>query len=100
MIISAHNRFKDAYPRERVHGDLADRAQAQSEDCADMQLAGISAQLAKAGCADCTDCGAHIPDARRQALPSATRCAQCQGMAEAKKQNINRWVRAFNHHTF
>lgn len=85
MILSAHNRFKDADPRERVHGDLADRAAAQSEDCAGMQVAGISAQLAQAGCADCTDCGQAIASARREALPSATRCAKCQGMAEAKK---------------
>ena len=41
-----------------------------------------SAALSGAGADDCTHCGEPIPEARRAALPSATRCVSCQTRLE------------------
>ncbi|MFC0036327.1 TraR/DksA C4-type zinc finger protein [Cardiobacterium valvarum] len=39
------------------------------------------------GCAECEDCGGPIPDARRRAYPSATRCTECQARHERHAKN-------------
>ena len=41
-----------------------------------------SAALTRAGAQDCACCGEQIPAARREALPSATRCITCQTKLE------------------
>jgi len=38
----------------------------------------------RAGTADCRDCGEPIPYARRQSVPHATRCIDCQTSLEAR----------------
>lgn len=46
------------------------------------ELARVTSRLGGPGAAECVDCDALIPQARRRALPSARRCAPCQGRAE------------------
>jgi phage/conjugal plasmid C-4 type zinc finger TraR family protein len=41
-----------------------------------------SSHLARQGREFCVDCGERISDSRRAALPSARRCAVCQGLHE------------------
>lgn len=43
------------------------------------------AALKAKGCAECVECGEDIPAARRAALPSATRCIDCQEQHEKEK---------------
>lgn len=50
----------------------------------DASVASIRAQLRATGTAACTDCGDDIEPARRRALPSAHRCADCQKCHERK----------------
>ncbi len=45
-------------------------------------IAAARAHLAGTGSADCANCGEAIPEARREALPSATRCIACQTKLE------------------
>lgn len=43
--------------------------------------------------AECEECGAAIPAARREAVPGVRRCIECQGAAEAGQRHhsaINR----------
>lgn len=43
--------------------------------------------------AECEECGAPIPQARREAVPGVRRCIECQGAAEANQPHtrlINR----------
>ncbi len=45
------------------------------------RLAGVkraTSQLSKEGTAECISCGDKIEERRREAMPSATRCADCQ----------------------
>jgi phage/conjugal plasmid C-4 type zinc finger TraR family protein len=44
----------------------------------EMRIAATRARLSGEGAADCADCGEPIPAARREALPAATRCRDCQ----------------------
>lgn len=39
-----------------------------------------------AGSLECSDCGEEISAMRRQALPSATRCFDCQSRTEARRK--------------
>lgn len=50
----------------------------------DHGVSAIRAQLQGEGQDDCEECGCDIPHARRQAMPSAIRCAPCQEAVEAK----------------
>lgn len=62
-------------------GDKASAYQALAE------ISGVSAVRARLqgeGQDDCDECGCDIPQARRQAMPSAIRCAPCQEAVEAK----------------
>ena len=64
--------------------DEADRAQAINE----RELASILARRKPASMralathTDCVRCGDEIPEARRTALPNATRCVNCQTQHE------------------
>lgn len=44
----------------------------------------MKAKLALEGDEFCQDCGEEIPAARRAALPSATRCIDCQAKLERR----------------
>jgi phage/conjugal plasmid C-4 type zinc finger TraR family protein len=48
----------------------------------DKAIADIRAQLAEPGADDCEACGDKIPEKRRAAMPSARRCADCEGLRE------------------
>lgn len=50
----------------------------------DTAIAGIRASLDAPGTEDCRVCGEEIEEARRLALPSATRCVACQGKFERR----------------
>lgn len=64
--------------------DLLDRAQQIEEQHRAAALARHHARPVGTGTADCVDCGATIPDARRRALPEADRCVGCQTVAERR----------------
>lgn len=64
--------------------DIADDALAREE----AELAELlekqkrAAGLEEMGNETCSDCGEPIPEERRRALPSATRCVDCQAWTE------------------
>lgn len=64
---------RDIEMGEMVEADARARAIAQAQ-----------AALAGEGLDECEDCGLDIPDARRAALPSATRCVRCQTLHERR----------------
>ncbi|WP_336268766.1 TraR/DksA family transcriptional regulator [Vreelandella arctica] len=37
---------------------------------------------------ECEDCGQEIPQARRDALPWATTCIECQGIREQRRRHV------------
>ena len=51
---------------------------------AEERTAQIRASLQGDGQDECEECGCEIPSARRAAMKSATRCAPCQEVADAK----------------
>jgi phage/conjugal plasmid C-4 type zinc finger TraR family protein len=57
-------------------------AQARIEQERDASLKAVTKALREIGTAACIDCGATIPPARRCVYPSATRCLECQVIAE------------------
>lgn len=69
-------------PKERLRGDLADRAQSAIAQTALDGIASAQRSLAQAGSADCASCGQPIAPQRRAALPSARRCTPCQAKFE------------------
>lgn len=71
-------------PRDAIHGDVADRAASLTQAQELQAIAKARELLSRPGCADCTDCHEPISSERRAALPSARRCADCQGMAEMR----------------
>lgn len=50
----------------------------------DRRVAGIRAALDEEGNELCASCGEEIGEARRKALPSATRCIGCQAAFERR----------------
>lgn len=64
--------------------DLVDDAQARQDAFLADRIAdqARTARLDAPGRELCEDCSAEIPPARRAALPSATRCVECQAWAE------------------
>lgn len=58
-----------------IHFEQAEERVQQERDA---KVAKARADLKKAGASDCVDCGQLIPEARRLAYPSATRCIDCQ----------------------
>ena len=63
---------------------IIEQAQANVERESEARIAAIRTEQASVGRADCEDCGAAIPSARRAALPSARRCIVCQTKAERR----------------
>lgn len=62
--------------------DTVDHAEVITRQLADAAVARSQAVLAMPGASECDDCGDDIPPARRAAMPSAKRCARCQGRFE------------------
>ncbi|MEY9717871.1 phage/conjugal plasmid C-4 type zinc finger TraR family protein [Sinorhizobium fredii] len=56
------------------------------------QAAIASARMALSGVgqADCEECGRPIGEARRAAMPSATRCFSCQEAFETERRRVAR----------
>lgn len=62
--------------------DIADKAAAIEEMNRAQALAALYRPPETIGSAECEDCGDPIPEARRRANPSATRCTECQARHE------------------
>lgn len=58
--------------------DIAQQREEQHRAAAVRAIAPVGG----AGCEDCIGCGDPIPAKRRRALPSATRCIDCQHLFE------------------
>lgn len=67
--------------------DIADKAAEIEEMNRAQALAARSRIRAAPGSAECEDCGDPIPEARRRAYPSATRCTECQARHERHAKN-------------
>lgn len=67
-----------------------EQASALTQSWRDDALRAAHASLQGSGQADCETCSEPIPGDRRQAMPSAIRCAACQTIFESKgKRNVN-----------
>jgi phage/conjugal plasmid C-4 type zinc finger TraR family protein len=66
--------------------DEADRAEPRIEAVREAGLERVLGRLAVEGRDDCEACGDPIPEDRREALPSATRCHPCQEALERRRQ--------------
>ncbi|WP_457587304.1 TraR/DksA C4-type zinc finger protein [Ensifer canadensis] len=70
--------------------ELSEQRVEQEKDAA---IAAARAALTGPGLAHCEDCDRPISEARRQALPSATRCVVCQDLHEIDKRKATKWTR-------
>lgn len=64
---------------------LFELAAVRAEQERDAGIRSASAALSMPGTIDCVSCGEEIPEGRRSANPSATRCIECQTFLEAEK---------------
>ncbi|QEL57111.1 TraR/DksA family transcriptional regulator [Chromobacterium paludis] len=62
--------------------DFFDRASELETEFREQALARHLQPLPNSGYSHCEDCGDPIPDVRRAAVPSSTRCVICQQLAE------------------
>lgn len=58
--------------------DFGDEGEARSAFLTAGAISAVRGRLMRAGSTACIDCDTAIPPARRAALPSATRCVDCQ----------------------
>lgn len=66
-------------------GDTVDLASEVETAARERAIAAARGCLAGEGSDLCADCGEEIPEARRRALPSATRCVGCQSGFERER---------------
>jgi len=66
--------------------DIVDRANDEAEFFRERAVAGQVARSPRSTSTHCADCGDPIPEARREAVPGAERCIDCQEMAERIKR--------------
>lgn len=68
------------------HGDLIDRANDRAQQLTDDSVADVRRRLSRQSehpsATECANCGAPIPQARRQALPGVSTCIDCATAAE------------------
>ncbi len=62
--------------------DFIDDANECNEQLMSITIAETRRGLEGIGAEECEDCGEPIPDARRRACPSCTRCVRCQAEFE------------------
>ena len=62
----------------------ADQADELIETATRIRLANIATGLRDSGITECRDCLIDIPPARRETLPSAVRCLDCQEIKELR----------------
>jgi len=60
--------------------DIVDRADIEIEREKQRELNRIAQSLEESGIIDCIDCGDEIPEDRREAMPSAKRCMDCEDL--------------------
>lgn len=63
---------------------LFDLAEIRAEEEREAQIKRATAALKQSGSVECEDCGGAIAETRRRALPSATRCFDCQQRFEQR----------------
>ena len=66
--------------------DIADEAAQIVADWNQRCVRQARSALAGEGALICEDCDAEIPPRRREAVPSATRCAACQKQVEERRR--------------
>jgi phage/conjugal plasmid C-4 type zinc finger TraR family protein len=68
------------------HADLLDLAQAHTARETEMRIHAIRERRHTGqGTKSCTDCGAPIPESRRDRVPNARRCTPCEARQEARR---------------
>jgi len=72
--------------------DIFDEATVREEEHRERALAAARARVSGQGAEDCEDCDEQIPLQRRLAAPWATRCVDCQQIAEMRPGFKNRSV--------
>lgn len=71
--------------------DVLDLAQAHTDRETELRIAAIQRRATNGlGREFCLDCGATIPEIRRQHVPNAQRCAACQEVSERRQQPVRR----------
>ena len=65
--------------------DFGEEADERTQRHTAAAIAAARSRLDGDGAGDCTDCGAVIPEARRAAMPNATRCVDCQELLERRE---------------
>ena len=65
--------------------DEADRAAQVTDAWTERCLGAHLRSLSQPGTLECESCEQPIPERRRQAMPSATRCAPCQEAMEVRR---------------
>lgn len=60
--------------------------EARVEQERDAKVSAARHALRQQGTVECVDCEREIPEARRRAHPSATRCLECQEVAETDQK--------------
>lgn len=63
-------------------GDVVDRANERAQELLDESLYQAGKALRVQGTEECVECGVTIAQARRTAMPSCTRCIDCQAAQE------------------
>ncbi len=67
--------------------ELSEQRVEQEKEAA---IAAARSALAGPGLIECEECGKPIGEARRRAMPSATRCVVCQTIHEREERRVNR----------
>ncbi|WAE51196.1 TraR/DksA C4-type zinc finger protein [Stutzerimonas frequens] len=73
-----------AFHQARTAPDVTDRATGLEEADRIGGVALVQARLQGQGAEECEECGEEIPQARRNAYPSAVCCVDCQSIREAR----------------
>jgi len=74
-------------------GAVQDQIDASVQEAVERARSGLAGG---ASLAECEECGAEIPEARRRAVPGVTRCVACQGAAEAARPQSSPFNRRAN----
>ena len=74
-----------AFEQARTAPDVTDRASGLEEADRIGGVAMVRERLQGQGAEECEECGIEIPEARREAYPSAVCCVECQSLREVRR---------------
>ena len=83
--MSTLHEMAEAFEQARTAPDVTDRATGLEEADRIGGVALVQARLQGQGAEFCADCDEEIPDARRNAYPSAVCCVECASIREGRK---------------